>query len=104
MMLAKLALFVAAYIAQDVSNPLMPGALTFSVEQSVEVRQADRFRGQVHEVAPIPRAPELECLDPDAQPLRPRRLLAPETPCSRQVHVARSQLSLHAPASPSEDH
>jgi hypothetical protein len=104
MRLARLALLVAAYIALDVSIPLMPGALTFSVEQSVEVRQSDRFRGQIDEAAPIPRAPEPARLDPDGQPVTPRRLLVSSTPRSRQAHVARSQLSSHAPVSPSEDH
>jgi hypothetical protein len=104
MTLTRLALFVAAYVALDVSNPMMPGALTFGVEQSVEARQADRFRGQAHESVPISGAPEPEQLDPDRQPLRPRGLLVPGTPRSRQVHVARSQLSLPAPVSSSEDH
>ncbi len=102
MTLAGLALLVAVYIALGVSNPMMPGALTFGVEQSVEARQADRFRGQAHEAAPIPRAPEPERLDPAARSVPPRRLLPPETPRSRQV--ARSQLSLPAPVASSEDH
>jgi hypothetical protein len=104
MTLARLALLVAIYVSLDVSNPMMPGALTFGVEQSVEARQADRFRGQAHEAAPIPRAPEPERLDPADRSVTPRRLPAPETLTSRQHHVARSQLSLPAPVSSSEDH
>lgn len=102
MTLAGLALFVTVYVALDVSNPMMPGALTFSVAPSIELRQPDRFRGQVHEAAPVPRAPEP--VDAADRPLPLRRLLAPETPGLRQAHVARSRLSAPVPASSSEDH
>ena len=45
MTLSRLALLVALYLSLDVSNPMFPGALTFGLEDSVEVRQADRLRG-----------------------------------------------------------
>jgi hypothetical protein len=104
MMLARLALFVAMYVTLDVSSPTFPGALTFGGEPSVEMRQADRFRGQVDEAAPIPRAPEPERLDPTDRPLTLRRQSAPETLRLRQAHAARSRLSGPGPAASSEDH
>ena len=103
-MLARLALLVATYLSLDVSNPMMPGALTFGVEESVEVRPSDRFRGQDRHVAPIPRVPEPERLDPSDRSLIGRRLPAPVSPRSRSAHVTRSRLSVAAPASPAEDH
>jgi hypothetical protein len=103
MTLARLALFIAVYVSLDVSNPLLPGALTFA-DQSVEVRQADRFRGQNYEAVPAPRAPEPERLEPADQSRPVRRPLPPETLRSRWAQVARSHLSLPAAASSSEDH
>lgn len=103
MVLARLALLVAAYLSLDVSNPMMPGALTFGVEESVEVRPAERFRGQDHHVAPIPRVLEPERLDPSDRALTLRRLPAPATARSRPAAVTRSRLSLPAPVSPTEE-
>lgn len=104
MTLARLALFVAVYVTLDLSNPMMPGALTFGGDSSLEMRQADRFRGQAPEAAPIPRAPAPERRDPADRPVTLGRLPAPETLRLRQPHVARSRLSLPAPTAPSEDH
>ena len=103
-MLSRLALLVAAYLSFDVSTPMMPGALTFGVEESVEVRPSDRFRGQDRHVAPIPRVPEPERLNPSDRSLIVRRLPVPVAPRSRPAHVTRSRLSLALPASPAEDH
>jgi hypothetical protein len=102
MTVARLALFVTVYVPLDVSNPMMPGALTFGAEPSIDLRQPDRLRGQIHEAAPMALAPEP--LDPVDRPLPLRRLLAPETLRLRQTHVARSRLSVPVPASSSEDH
>lgn len=104
MMLARLAFLVAAYLSLDVSNPLMPGALTFGVEESVEARQSDRFRGQDHHVAPVLRAPEPERVAPSGGSLTRRPQPVPVTPRSRQAHVTRSRLSVPSHASPAEDH
>lgn len=103
MTLARLALLVAVYVSLDVSNPMMPGALTFGA-QSVEARQSDRFRGQ-DDAALIPLAPLPDSLDPPERPVMLRRPPAPVmTPRSRQAHVTRSDSSLPPPPSPSEDH
>ena len=104
MLLARLALFVAVYVALDVSSPMLPGALTFGREPSVEMRQADRLRGQIDEAALISRAPEPERLDPADRSRTLRRQHAPETPRLRQTHAARSRLAGPAPAASSEDH
>ena len=42
-MLTRLIFLVTLYLALDVANPMMPGALAFSAEESVEVRLADRL-------------------------------------------------------------
>jgi hypothetical protein len=103
MTLARLALFVVAYVALDVSSPMLPGALMFGAEPSIEVRQADRLRGQAHKAAPIPRAPAPSRLEPAHRPPT-LRLPEPEAFGLRQLHVARSRLSAPAPTSSSEDH
>jgi hypothetical protein len=104
MTLARLALLIAVYVALDVSNPMMPGALTFGIDDSVEVRQAERYRGLIHQAATIPRVPEPAGLDlfdgPRARPARP----APVSPALRRAPVTRSHLSVAAPVSPIEDH
>jgi len=104
MMLARLALLVAAYLSLDVANPMMPGALTFGVEESVEARSSDRFRDQDPHAALIGRAPEPERSDPSDPALTLRRLPGPAPMRSRAAVVTRSRLSLPAPASPAEDH
>jgi len=104
MTLARLALLVAVDVSFDVANPMMPGALTFGVEESVEARQSDRFRGQDDHVAPITRAPEPERLDPSDGSLTARRLPGPVTRRARQAQVTRSHLPLPPAAASSEDH
>jgi hypothetical protein len=104
MKLARLALLVAVYVSLDVSNPLMPGALTFGVEQSIELRQAERYRGQAHLSAPVPRAPEPERLDRADESRALRRPATPVTSASRPARVMRSHLSSPPAASPSDDH
>jgi len=104
MKLARLALLVAVYVSLDVSNPMMPGALTFGVEQSVELRQAERYRGQAPLAAPGPRPPEPEQLARTDALVVPRRPAAPVTPRLRPARVMRSHLPSPLAASPSDDH
>jgi hypothetical protein len=102
MTLARLALLVAAYVLLDLSNPMMPGALAFGVEDSVEVRQSDRFR--CHDSAePMPLAPALKGIDRPRRSVALRRPPAPGTPRFRHAPVTRHP-SLLAPSAPSEDH
>lgn len=98
-----LALIVVVYVSLDVSNPMMPGALMFGVENSVEARQADRFRGH-DDGAPLPLAPGAEPLAPEERAVTRSRTPAPAMPCGRQAHVTRSHPSLPAPAPSPEDH
>jgi hypothetical protein len=48
-----LVLAFALYLSLDVANPLMPGAVTFGDDSSVELRQAERFRGHHEVVVPV---------------------------------------------------
>jgi hypothetical protein len=68
-MLARLIFLVALYLGLDVANPMMPGALAFSAEESVEVKLADRLRS--HDVASVS-ARATERLKPDAEVRRPQ--------------------------------
>jgi hypothetical protein len=102
MTLARLALLSAICVSLDVSNPLMPGALTFSVEESVEVRRSDRVRGE-YDAALTP-LPGVERLAPPERSVTLFRPAAPLTVRSRRAHITRSHPSLPKPASPSEDH
>lgn len=104
MKLARLALLVAVYVSLDLSNPMMPGALSFGVEQSVELRQAERYRGRAHLAAPVARPPEPEGLDRADESLAPRRPAAPAPSRLRPARVMRSHLSSPLAASPSDDH
>ena len=104
MKLARLALLVAVYVSLDASNPMMPGALTFGAEQSIEMRQADRYRSQDHLALPVLRAPEGERFEQAEASLALRRPVAPVTPRSRPAPVMRSHLSSPPAASPSDDH
>ena len=103
MVLARLALLVAAYLSLDVANPMMPGALTFGVEESVEARQADRSRGQDLDVARLG-TPQPAHLDPPGRTLTRHRLPGPAMPRAGRVPVTRSSLSLPAALRPAEDH
>jgi hypothetical protein len=57
--LRHLALALLAYVGLDFANPLMPGAVSFAVEDSVEGIRADRARDTVpalpHTLPPAPR-------------------------------------------------
>jgi hypothetical protein len=105
MPLMHLALVVALYLALDVANPLMPGALGLGVQNSVDSHHADRLR--VDDVTgPLPPAPTREqvvSLDPATAGLR----AAPGAPRVRTPHAPRRTLapfSTHAAPAPSDDH
>jgi hypothetical protein len=104
MRLARLALLVAVYVALDVSNPMMPGALTFGVEESVELRRAERYRGQTHLAAPAPRAPEPERLRRADESPALRRPPGPVSLRPRPAREMQSHRSAPPAASSSDDH
>jgi hypothetical protein len=95
-----LVLIVAVYVSLDVANPLMPGALAFGVEDSVEIRQAERFRGH-DDAAPVPTMPPLERAARTSQ-ITGRWAPTVDVPRSWALHapLARSSLSVLAPPSP----
>jgi hypothetical protein len=103
MKLPRLTLLVAMYVSLDVANPLMPGALSFGVEDSVEARQADRFRGH-DDLSTLPLAPASELLAPVKPSVTRSRLVTAASSHFRRAHVTRSEPSLRTPALSPEDH
>ena len=104
MKLGRLALLVAVYVSLDVANPLMPGALAFGVEESVELRPAERYRGQAHLAAPTARAPEPERLATADESAVLRLPAGPAARRPRPARVVRSHLSSPLAAPSSDDH
>jgi hypothetical protein len=98
-----LVLLVTVYLSLDVANPLMPGALTFGVEDSVELRQAERFRARDHvALRPTVTPPDrVEPIDHGSTVTWTPAANAPRLVPSR-VQRARSSLSVPSPSS--EDH
>lgn len=103
MKLPRLTVLVAMYVSLDVANPLMPGALSFGVEDSVEARQVDRFRGH-DDVSTLPLAPASEPLAPVERSVTRSRLVTAASWHFWRAHVTRSDPSLLAPAPSPEDH
>ena len=99
--MSRLTLVVAVYIALDLANPLVPGALAFSVEDSVEAHTIRPIRA---EDSPAPSALAPERVEPTAE-LPARSFVAPSTNGLCRTHVTRSHLSSSAlaPTSPDED-
>jgi hypothetical protein len=97
-----LVLIVAVYVSLDVANPLMPGALTFGVEDSVEVRQAERFRGP-DDAALVPTVPLPERVARTEQ-TAVRWPPAADVVWSWSRHAPRARSALSALSTPSPDH
>jgi len=94
--LVRLALVVAVYLSLDLSNPMMPGALTFGVEDSVEARQADRFRSH-GDAAGLPASPSPARAGAAARIAAAPRLPALDVPRRGAFPIRRA----HPPSSPS---
>jgi hypothetical protein len=103
MKLPRLTLLVAMYVSLDVANPLMPGALSFRVEESVEARQVDRFRGH-DDVSTLPLAPASEPLAPVEPRATRSRVITAVGSYFWRAHDTRSDPSLRPPAPAPEDH
>ncbi|MGH7339005.1 MAG: hypothetical protein ACREKH_00800 [Candidatus Rokuibacteriota bacterium] len=97
MKLSRLTLLLAAYVSLDVSNPLMPGALCFSVEDSVEARRTDPVRIYAGTSA-LPLALS-KPLTPPEPGVERSRLVAAVNPHFPRAHVTRSDPSPPASAS-----
>lgn len=98
-----LVLLITVYVTLDVANPLMPGALTFGIEESVEVRTAERFRGHDDPVLARAMLPS-ELMAPTTRQTTMSRAPAADVVRIWPPHPQRARSSLATPASPSEDH
>lgn len=98
-MLPRLILLVALYLTFDVADPMMPGVLAFSVDESVEARTAPRLPAD--DVATVA-APAPEWLQPIVE--RPvRSPVVARTPRLSRAHAPRPRPPAAAPAPSSED-
>lgn len=102
MKLSRLTLLLALYVSFDVSSPLMPGALCFSVEDSVEARCTDSLRIYAGASA-LPLVPVPKPLAPVEPGVERNRLVAAVNPCFLRAHVTRSDPSAPASAPSPED-
>jgi hypothetical protein len=95
----RLIFLVALYLTLDVANPMMPGALAFSVEDSVEARMAHRLRAADVATASARAA---ECLKPVVElPVRSQVVVRAVGFC--RTHAPRLRLPAAAPAPSPED-
>ena len=104
MSLLKLALLLVVYVSLDFANPMMPGAVTFDTDDSVEGRKADRGRDADAVASLLPATTALR--HATVRPAligRPRP--APPGAAVWQVHVRRvySAASESGSSSPAED-
>jgi len=95
-----LVLALALYLSLDIANPLMPGAVTFGDDSSVELRQAERFRGHHDVVTPVRSVDPIEQIGADVL-LRTLRPIEPAPTAAPALGRARS--ALFAASVPSED-
>lgn len=94
-----LALLVTLYVAMDVAYPLMPGALVFDPEASVEARQTARFWASDDVTPPMPGPARTELAT--RVPVSPGAAMATPRPPRRLIACARAPL--RAPDSSGED-
>jgi hypothetical protein len=99
MMLWRLALLVALYIAVDVTNPLMPGALVFDADASVEAHQSGRFWATDDAPPPAP-LPACSGLHRAVATSTRQGWTAPPPP---RFHVRHARLPRPALSPPAED-
>jgi hypothetical protein len=98
----RLTLLLAVYVLLDVANPLMPGALCFGVEDSVEARRTDPVRIYAGAVA-LPLVPASKPLTPVEPGVARNGLTAAVNPHSPRANVTRSDPSSPASAPSPED-
>ncbi len=88
MMPWRLVLLVTLYVALDVANPLMPGAVVFDADASVELRQAGRFGAGDSVRAPIATPARADASSDVATPPTSTRLL----PRATRPHTTRPRV------------
>jgi hypothetical protein len=93
---------VVVYVSLDVANPLMPGAVTFGTENSLDMRQADRLRA--HDSTALSPALPVSEVQGEARPTPMLGSWSPHTVATVSPPAPRARSSLLAPAAPSEDH
>lgn len=94
-----LVLLSTVYLALDLGNPLMPGALTFGVDGSVEARQSDRPRDEGR--AQLPPTPHWAPVSSSSESTLRARMPAVQSSrmtAPRRQHHARSSLFVPAPS------
>lgn len=99
-MLLRLSLLVALYLSFDVATPMVPGALVFSAEDSVEVHQAPRFRAHDDASPSVPMPTRVRPTEPILVAPRP----ALSAPRGRRAHIVRPRVPAPAPTASAEDH
>jgi hypothetical protein len=99
-MLSRLSLLVALYVLLDVATPMLPGALVFSADDSVETHQAPRFRAHDDASPSAPAPDRVRSIEPIL--VAPRSAFS--APRVRRAHVVRPRLPSPASAVSAEDH
>ena len=96
-------LFFLLYVAFDFANPLMPGAVSFDPNDSVEAVRASQARAGAATVATVPRTPERLRAPGEARPVvRAEPVILP--PRERLGHRRRAPAPAPPPPQASEDH
>ena len=102
MKLSRFTFLLAVYVTFDVSSPLMPGALRFSVEESVEARRTAPVRIYAG-ISALPLVPASKPLTPVEPGVARNRMIAAVNPHFPRAHVTRSDPSPPASAPSPED-
>jgi len=97
-----LVLVVVVYVSLDVANPLMPGAVTFGLENFLDMRHADRLRA--HDATVLSPALPVSELQAEVRPTPVIGPWSPHTAVTAPPPARRARSSLLAPAASSEDH
>lgn len=99
-----LTLAVLAYLCLDFANPMIPGAVSFEPDESVEGVWGDRGRCDAAALRPPPALASVQVEPPPGLPAaRPRRLV-PSTRPERPGHLGRSRLTPSDTAASADDH
>jgi len=98
MMGRRLVWLLLIYVTLDFANPLMPGAVNFDVDDSVDGVHAERVRPDRYESAVVPAPPLFVPVTLDTEQVR----LAPE-PRAREGALRLVRRDLRRPPDPASD-